>query len=596
MKTCIHNLFGRLKIKNKILLSCLPFVIVGYIIIYFSITVTMFNQLKSMVYSQTEQNIIEKTNLINTTFGNYDQATAKFLYYSDEVQNYLNTRQSTLSEPEVQELKRTLSYNITSLLTNNQPTILNVSIFNKYDELYINNAIYANTISKTEEYAKSLAQEASSLHGKPMISQNPFRRNVLTISRNVYVPKLEQSNEKIGFLMVDVNKPDITNMLKTTSDGNAISILLLDKEGNILSNGSHISDDECLDILNKKEQGKYLINQKELKYGECRVVGIINEKLLFQDTYRIFFLEMIFIFLAILIIIFSILFTGNTISRQLHTFIGKVRQTTEIDTDAYVYVDTQDEFRELAEVYNGMLTRIDTLIQTVYMKEILAKDAQIESLQAQINPHFLYNTLDCIHSLVGMGEMEKVKQTVSSLASIMRMSIKGDGFLQIKEDISYVRQYLFIQKMRFQDRILFLIEVPDSLQNYYIPKLTIQPLLENAIMHGVSSLQEVGMIGVFGDEDENNIYLTVKDNGVGIPKTIVEQLEKTGWEEPVDFKKEKSHIGIFNIQQRIRLLYGKEYGITVKELKPAGTSVTVCLPKVREPGRKEKKVENIDCR
>lgn len=585
MKRWICDLFGRLKIKNKILVSCLPFVIISYIIIFFSITVIMFNQLKSMVYNQTEQNIIEKTNLINTTLSNYAQATAKFLYYSDEVQEYLNTRQSTLSEQEVQSLRSTLSYNIASLLTNNQPTIMNISLYNKYDELYINNAIYANTISQTEQYARSLADEAANLHGKPMISRNPFRGNVITISRNVYVPRLEQSNEKIGFLMVDINKSDLANILKVTQNTEAISIVMLDKEQQILINSSSMSDQKCREILEGENKSRYLISQRELIYGDCRVVGIIDEKLLFQDTYRIFFMEIAFIFLAVLIILFAILFTGNTISRQLHGFICKVRQTTEIDTDAYIHVDTQDEFRELADVYNGMLTRIDTLIQTVYLKEILAKDAQIESLQAQINPHFLYNTLDCICSLASMGETEKVKKTVTSLSSIMRMSIKGDAFLQIGEDLEHVRQYLYIQKIRFQDNIIFLIEIPERMYGYYIPKLTLQPLLENAIQHGVASLKETGMIVVSGEEDEDSIYLTVKDNGVGMPKEIMQQLAETG--ERGTFKKEKAHIGIFNIQQRIRLLYGKEYGITVKHLKPSGSSVTIHLPKIRDLERRE---------
>ena len=206
------------------------------------------------------------------------------------------------------------------------------------------------------------------------------------------------------------------------------------------------------------------------------------------------------------------------------------------------------------------------------------KDAQIESLQTQINPHFLYNTLDCINSLADMGKTTAVKKTVTCPGSIMRMSIKGAQFLKIEEELKYVNQYLYIQKMRFQEHIICLVEIPEQLYEYYIPKLMIQPLLENAIVHGVSELKETGMIAVTGKETEDAIYITVKDNGNGMPETIIRQLEEI---RENGILKEKEHIGIFNIQQRLLLLYGKEYGLTVEHVKPSGTAVTICIPKTK---------------
>lgn len=572
-KLC-HTFYGKLSIRSKLMVSCLPFVILGYVVIFCGITALMFSHMKQIVYQQTEQNIVEKTNLINTTLSGYEQSTTKFLYYTPEVQEYLNIQQSTLGEDAAREWKDMISYQISALITNNQASVFNVCLYNKFGEVFLNNAIYSNTIAQMDTYRQSLEAEADLKHGKPIISSNPFRSNVITFARNVYVPELERSNEKIGFLMMDINKSQIRNILRNT--GEAISIVLLDVNGNILVNGSSMDDQQYLENFQNPSPG-YLITVHNVQYGNCSLVSMVNEKLLFHEAYSLFFKEMVSVFVAIMIIVAAIFGAGTSISKQLQSFMRKLRQTTEIDQNAYVVVDTQDEFRKLADVYNEMLARIEKLIQQVYKQEILAKDSQIESLQAQINPHFLYNTLDCINSLADLGKMQEVKKTVISLGNIMRMSIKGDAFLKIEEELEYVNQYLYIQKMRFQEKILYLVEIPETLYQYYIPKLTIQPLLENAMIHGVSGMQGTGMIVVLGGEEEDGIYITVKDNGVGIPETVIRQLDQIQ-----DVLDQKKHIGIFNIQQRIHLLYGSTYGLSVERLQPSGTSVTVRLPKIRE--------------
>ena len=151
---------------------------------------------------------------------------------------------------------------------------------------------------------------------------------------------------------------------------------------------------------------------------------------------------MVMILAAISIIAIALFITAAKIEEQIQKFIVKLRQTTEINSNAYVEVDSNDEFRELANVYNAMLERIDLLIQQVYKQQLLMKDAQIESLQAQINPHFLYNTLDCINSLADMGKTTEVKKTVISLGSIMRMSIKGKSIFVYSENALSGTYYL----------------------------------------------------------------------------------------------------------------------------------------------------------
>ncbi len=553
MKRKLQNFFDQFCIKNKIIVACLPFIILSYVIVFVSVTLILYEQMRTMVYEQTRQNIIEKTKLLDTLLRNYDQMTTNYLYYTKDIQDYLVTDQAPLSQEEVEKLHRRVASHTALLLTDQNAEIMQVSLFNQAGDLYTNNAIYSNTLETAKAYADSIHALASAYHGKLILETVPGKPHMLTVARTVYIPTLQQSNQEIGFLLLHISRSALESQLRMQQNSDAIFTLLTDARGKILINTSGLDNAQCEAILrgDDAQKGRYTVDRRALSYSGCFVTTMIDESVLFADTYR-----------------------------------------RQIDENAYISVESKDEFQQLGVVYNNMLSRIDHLIHTVYLKEILTQNAQLESLQAQINPHFLYNTLDCVNSLVDMGEKESVKKVVTSLANIMRMSIKGDTFITLQEDLSYIRQYIFIQKMRFQDKILFLTEVPESLYQYYIPKLTLQPLVENAIIHGVSDLTETGMIGIFGREDEHRLYIDIKDNGNGMPPEIIEQLRQMDDTMTISSK----HIGIFNIQRKLQILYGTDYGLTVTGVSSHGTSVTICIPKSTVPYRKDTDYEAADCR
>lgn len=586
LQTLLNLFLDRFTIQNKIIVSCLPFILLSYLMIFLSIVMMMFSQSKTIVYEQTEQNIIEKASLINTTLKNYDLLMEKFLYYSPEMQHYLTTYQKNLSPEVSRELRDYISKRTASMITDNMPGIMSVMLFNQYDELYINNAIYAGTLHSATKLKELLYPAASSSHGKMLIASNTYKPSFLTLARNAYIPELTRSDEETGFLMLDIQKSEFRKLMNLTQNQDAIYVLLLDNNGTLLVNGSEQSDESCLELLSKPLPKHYRFKSTLLDYGDCRLVTIVNEKILFQDIYHTLMLEIAIIILSVLLILTAVIFTGNTISGQVKGFIQKLTLTNKIDKNAYIQITSKDEFQELSVVYNDMLSRINHLSDTVYLKEILAKDAQLKSLQAQINPHFLYNTLDCINGLIELGRKEEARKTVTALANIMRMSIKGDAFLSIGDELKYLEQYIYIQKVRFQDRILFLTEIPASLHHYYIPKLIIQPLLENSIIHGVSDLTETGMIGIFGREEHGKIYISVKDNGVGISPEILSQLETPeqdsasipSSENPSWTEGDSCHIGLWNIKKRLQLIYGSSYGLSVSPVSPSGSCVTICIP------------------
>ena len=303
--------------------------------------------------------------------------------------------------------------------------------------------------------------------------------------------------------MMDIDKTGMEKIIQTGEYRDVNAILILDSENNILVNGSNLSDDKCKTIL-KEPSGNYKIIRYNLQYDGCSLVGILDKNLLFKSVYKIFFKEMVMILAAISIIAIALFITAAKIAEQIQKFIVKLRQTTEINSNAYVEVDSNDEFRELANVYNAMLERIDLLIQQVYKQQLLMKDAQIESLQAQINPHFLYNTLDCINSLADMGKTTEVKKTVISLGSIMRMSIKGAQFLKIEEELNNL--------------LITIADLKDILANEErILEIIRNELLEMKEKYGDKRRTEI-IQGTFDIEDEDlipveDVIISLTNNG-----------------------------------------------------------------------------------
>lgn len=190
MKPRLQNFFDRFRIKNKIIVACVPFLILSYVILFLSITLIMYQQMRTMIYDQTRQNIIEKTNLLNTLLNNYDQITTNYLYYTKDIQDYLITDQEPLSQDSVEALHQNLASHTALLLTDHNPEIAQVSLFNKTGDLYTNNAIYSNTLATTKAYADSIHSHARDYHGKLILEEIPSKPHVLTVARTVYILNL----------------------------------------------------------------------------------------------------------------------------------------------------------------------------------------------------------------------------------------------------------------------------------------------------------------------------------------------------------------------------------------------------------------------
>ena len=344
---------------------------------------------------------------------------------------------------------------------------------------------------------------------------------------------------------------------------------------------------------NLKEGNKYEENL-EIWENDVQIVTTLIGDTIFQyiyyeirdiqqshAEYQDFFADMIrfsvITFGAILLLIaFLSYFIPLSITRPIRELSMVTDQVTKGDLTVRSDVRTGVEITMLSDSLNTMIDKINELLEQVKKEQIRLRKAEFELLQSQINPHFLYNTLDAIVWLAESGEQKKVVSMVGSLSDFFRTSLnQGKDMISIKEELQHVRSYLEIQQVRYQDILAYEICVPEELFTYLIPKITIQPLVENALYHGIKNKRGLGKIVVIGKQEEGFFLLQVSDNGIGISPERLTQV-RGGIQKKV--LTGKDIYGLYNVNERIRLNFGEEYGITIESVYGEGTVVSIKLP------------------
>jgi len=272
-----------------------------------------------------------------------------------------------------------------------------------------------------------------------------------------------------------------------------------------------------------------------------------------------------------------------SLSRSIYTPIKKLHDVTTTitknDLQALMTSDNVDEITELGMSFNIMIGKIKELLDSKIKEQENLKKAELRALQAQINPHFLYNTLDTIIWMAESKKTDQVVKIVSALSSFFRISLsKGMDWITIGEEVERIKSYLTIQKMRYRDILDFKIEVDQAVSQNTILKLILQPLVENALYHGIKNKRQGGTISVRARrKGENEVLLKVEDDGIGFTPEKLAQLRAELEDDSGDIKME-SGFGIGNVNNRIRLYYGKQYGLSIQSEYSTGTCVTLVIP------------------
>ncbi len=580
-----RTIFSRFKsIQSTMMVSFSVLMVIAVLIFLFIALNYTSNSIYENSVNYTSQ-IIKQVNYDIDSYVKYLENISYIVSTSSDVSNYLYNENQTEKEREEEE-KRILSqfktildsrsdiYNI-AVVANNGRSVLN----DGHDEFteYIN-------IKEQDWYNAALtAKDGTAISSSHV--QNSIKSSykwVITLSKALVN---YNTGKQDGVFFVDLNYTAISELCSNNSIGNKGYIFILDEDGNIIYHPKQqlmysglITEkiDEIMaadtDYLNTGDRDHTI--SKSDKTG-WTVVGAANTSELLKNNKQA---QMMYLLVAAVLLL-GVLVISNIISREITRPIRQLRDSMSMVEEgkfdkANVAVTAENEIGSLSKSFNVMTERIHTLMeQNVYEQKQKRKN-EMRALQAQINPHFLYNTLDSIIWMSEAGQNEDVVLMTSALAKLLRQSISNDKEqVTLAEEIDYVRSYLTIQKMRYKDKLEYSIEVAPEIRNVMIIKFALQPLVENAIYHGLKYKETKGNLNIRGYERGSKVCITVADDGVGMDNEALEHIFD-------ESKKEhKSNgVGVPNVQKRLQLYYGSEYGITYISRKGVGTVATVTVP------------------
>lgn len=318
-----------------------------------------------------------------------------------------------------------------------------------------------------------------------------------------------------------------------------------------------------------------------IQANKWKLAAVVPENEILNKVNYIKHATVFFIIMMIVSAIFITNIVGKYISKPFEKMAEQMRTLNNQSLDFYDETSGPEEMKILHNGFKELFFRIQTLMDQIRLEQEEKRQLEFAIMHAQINPHFLYNTLYSIKGLCDMGLNKDASRMVSALSSFFRIGIsKGKEIISIKDEIEHIEHYLFIQEMRYGDDFIYEINIDQEILAYNIIKLSLQPLIENAIYHGVKQKRGLGKVTISGYEKDGTIHLEVADNGNGIEKDKLIEIKK---EMEASFQEKKGFIGIGlkSVNERIKIHFGKEYGIVISSKPGQGTKVSIMIPKTK---------------
>ncbi len=570
-----------MKLRRKILLAIILLVFIPVILMgsisYYSFSRAMENKSNTFYW----------VSLLETD--------RKLKFALNEVTTVSN---SAIAQPLIQQLVKQPNFAVTyeqkqdinNLI--NHPMITSFGLYSKDKLQYqFNEAMSLQELKQQSWYGAMEAAEGrpvwvgpgengSAASGKPMLIQARLIKDYYSL-------------EDIGALVIYV-KPDILDQVfwdaVTLKQGD---ILLVNKQGNIVfdKSGSYIGERTEFPFLTQEEpegKGYYttkyqgepsLITYLPSHNKDWYLVAITPSKLIASESNSI---RNIAIVLVLVSLISAFLFDRFFVRRLVRSIIGAVNGMKRVQQGIFVpitsSVRSEDETDLLVDGFNRMSTQISELIEQVETEQARKKEFELQALVAQINPHFIYNSLESINSLAVLQGNKEISKMVVSLGKLLRISIsENQQLITLAMEMEHVRHYLDIQKFRFEEQFDYQIEIPESLKHYLTQKLIVQPIVENALYHAIEPMKEKGLISITAKEDDRDIMIDVTDNGPGFSLDRLMNL----WSKDEGNKNYRgTGVGLRNVHERLRIRFGSRYGILICSSPGHGSTIRIRIPKL----------------
>ncbi|MDR1419704.1 MAG: sensor histidine kinase [Treponema sp.] len=418
---------------------------------------------------------------------------------------------------------------------------------------------------------------------------------VISLSRELADP---ESGQSLGVLLVDLNYRIIEQICGSIELGRRGYIFIVDRNGDIVYHPQQqllyggLKTENIRRVIEGKEDYFSGDNEDREKFYSVetmpltgwKVVGVNyrSEFVEGRDAVRATYTFWGLLFLAAAMGMSIVL--ALRISRPIRQLRSSMRAVEQGSFDIRADIRSSNEIGELGKDFNIMIGEIKNLLARVTTEQEQKRKSELKALQMQINPHFLYNTLDSVIWMAQSGKQDEVIAMSSALARLFRLSIsKGKEIIDVASELEHVRSYLTIQKIRYKDRLDYSINVDEDIMSCRIVKIILQPLAENAIYHGIKNNSAAGTVRISGRRTHDGMILQVRDDGAGMDGEALEKLRRVL---EADGGADRAHsergVGVHNVDERIKLYFGREYGLEFESGEDEGTVVTIRLPAVRE--------------
>lgn len=414
---------------------------------------------------------------------------------------------------------------------------------------------------------------------------------------------------KVGCGIIVLNIGELEKLVKINNITEDSLFAILDQENNVIvCNRDLVSGDVYTDVFWDESQeltettitynGRESIAQcMHVEESGWRIVSIIPREGLVSDMHEVLTDGLVFVFITSGVLMLLGYVIIRNITEPIHAIVDFLQHTEFKSMDERIDIPQQNEIAIIASNINSTLDRVEQMNQEIvehqarlYESKLTERDAELAALQSQINPHFLYNTLNCISSMGLAYDIPEISDISAAMSNIYRYSSKGDLMVPLQQELQCIREYMRIMDIRFNGKFETEYRFSEEVLGLYTLRMILQPIVENAVYHGMEVRNRKGMLILEGKVSEDKLILTVTDNGKGMNGEALANLRKTiaDYERESLCNAEKSSIGLGNINKRIKIQFGPQYGLQVESEEACGTTVTLVLPVMQEPSSNER--------
>jgi two-component system sensor histidine kinase YesM len=394
----------------------------------------------------------------------------------------------------------------------------------------------------------------------------------------------------LGVIMLDIKHELIRESISSVSIGSQGFVYVIDSNDNVVYtpvndivyriNPEWLRSNGFQPLSVAIRGTAFHIRCNSSEYSGWRTVGVFSLDEVMGSANFIYYVLLVFIIGITIVVIFISVMIAGSVTKPISKLRALMQEAEAGNLDVRFQYRQSDEIGDLGLSFNHMLDRISQLIQRVYEEQQSKREAQLKSLQEQIKPHFLYNTLDTIAWMARNGKTDEIVKMIEAITSMFRIGLShGTDFISLKDEITHVTNYMYIQGIRYKNKLSYEIAIDPKISDCMVPKLILQPLAENAIYHGIKLKRSGGRIDITGgfSESGEDIWLAVKDNGAGMSEERLESLNK-GLRDIAEGSEHRESFGAFYIQRRLSLSYGSSYGLRLSSKLGEGTTAVIEMP------------------